>query len=472
MNSSISPIAFVATASVVANVVLAGCATLQAGQPVNAVKDNPQLLNACFVPGEPAATGSAVTFVNITTGQFGNSPLFRSAALFPSIEAISGCEVVVKVVKNVVLRNTMRPIELYSARTKKLLDRFEGSNSEGVHNIFSMLSGRLSPGSNLYSLVMAEAPIERRTQAQFVPAGTPALAAAAPASGVTREELKALMAEALMTATQSQPEAATRIQSSDVDKPRYRKPVDARKYAVVVGVEKYADLPEARFAERDAHAVYDHLVALGYPPRNIAFLRGAQATRTGLVKNLEAWLPQNVGPDSTVFFYYSGHGAPDLKAAAAYLIPADGDPNYLEETAYPLKRLYEKLGALKARRVLVAMDSCFSGAGGRSVLPRGTRPLIGRVELGQSGSNVIALSASAADQTSGSLEEQGHGLFTYYLLNGLNGAAADGAGRVTAKSLHEYISPKVRDAAKRANRDQAPQLFPPSLAGDADMLIR
>jgi uncharacterized caspase-like protein len=237
-------------------------------------------------------------------------------------------------------------------------------------------------------------------------------------------------------------------------------------------VEKYADLPEARFAERDAQAVYDHLVAMGYPPRNIALLKGPQATRTGLVKNLEAWLPQNAGPDSTVFFYYSGHGAPDPKAGTAYLVPADGDPQYLEETAYPVKRLYEKLSALKARRVLVAMDSCFSGAGGRSVLARGTRPLVGRVELGQAGGKVVSLSASESDQISGSIEEQGHGLFTYYLLKGLNGEAADGAGRVTVKTLHSYLSPKVRDAAKRANREQAPQLFPPSLPDSDDLRLR
>ncbi len=130
--------------------------------------------------------------------------------------------------------------------------------------------------------------------------------------------------------------------------------------AVVVGVEKYSSLPEAQFAERDAQAVREHLVALGYPMRNIAFLTGQQATKTGLAKNLETWLPSKVTEKSSVFFYYSGHGSPAVKTGQAYLVPVDGDPQYLEDTAYPLNRLYEKLNALKAKQIFVAMDSCFS----------------------------------------------------------------------------------------------------------------
>lgn len=291
--------------------------------------------------------------------------------------------------------------------------------------------------------------------------------AAPAAAGVSREELRQMMAEAVRAAAPPAAAAAPSSQpSSDADAPSYRKPQNADDFAVVVGVEKYSGLPDASYAERDAKAVYEHLVALGYPRRNIALLTGAQATRTGLVKNLEAWLPQNINERSNVVFYYSGHGAPDPTGGTAYLVPSDGDPQYLEETAYPVKRLYEKLSALKAKRVLVAMDSCFSGAGGRSVLAKGTRPLVGKIDLGSVGGKVMSLTASSSSQISGTEEAQGHGLFTYYLLRGLNGEAKDGAGAVTVKSLHAYLAPKVQDEAKRVNRDQTPQLLPPSPADD------
>jgi uncharacterized caspase-like protein len=230
-------------------------------------------------------------------------------------------------------------------------------------------------------------------------------------------------------------------------------------FAVIVGIEKYSEVPPAQFADRDAKAMRDSLVAMGYPERNIVLLQGERATKTGLIKNLETWLPRNVNDKSTVFFYYSGHGAPDPKNGQAYLVPFDGDPQYLEDTGYPMKRLYEKLGALKVKQVIVAMDSCFSGAGGRSVLAKGTRPLVGKVDLGQSGGrNIISLTASASDQISGTIDEQGHGAFTYYLLRGINGAARDDKGSVTVKSLYEYLLPNVQDSAHRSNRDQTPQL--------------
>ncbi|TBR23811.1 hypothetical protein EPO15_05265, partial [bacterium] len=94
--------------------------------------------------------------------------------------------------------------------------------------------------------------------------------------------------------------------SSAVDRPSYRLPERPDDFAVVVGIEKYLGLPDAQFAERDAAAVREHLRALGYPERNIAYLSGPAASSAGLKKNIETWLPNNVTERSTVFFYYSG----------------------------------------------------------------------------------------------------------------------------------------------------------------------
>lgn len=247
---------------------------------------------------------------------------------------------------------------------------------------------------------------------------------------------------------------------SDVDKPRYTAPENPNNYAVVIGAEKYASLPAAEFAERDAEAVRAHLIALGYPMRNIFYLNAQQATRAKIAQSVNTWLPNRVGENSTVFFYYSGHGAPDPKTNQAYLVPVDGDADDLDSTAYPIKQLYEKLGNLKSRQVIVALDSCFSGAGGRSVLARGTRPLVGKIVMDGLPENVIAMTASDMSQISGTLEDQGHGAFTYYLLAGIAGAALNDSGQVTVQSLYDYLIPKVQDAARLHNRDQTPQLFP------------
>jgi len=242
----------------------------------------------------------------------------------------------------------------------------------------------------------------------------------------------------------------------------------ANDFAVVVGISNYSDLPEARFAERDANAVAAHMEALGIPRRNIIHLAGAKAGRSALVKYLNSWLPKNVKPSSRVYFYFSGHGAPDPSTGEAYLVPWDGDPNFLADTAYPIKRLYSRLNSLKAKEVLVALDACFSGAGGRSVLAQGARPLITKVDMGEAPAGKLTLlTASSGSQITTTLENQGHGIFTYFFLKGLNGEAQDGRGRITATGLFNYLKPKVQDEARRQNRDQAPTFHTSS-----DLIIR
>lgn len=283
-----------------------------------------------------------------------------------------------------------------------------------------------------------------------------------------------LVAEAVRTITASmyadgvlKPEEAKSIPgaiavvNSDVDKPSYQQAADVNKFAIVVGIEKYAkDLPPAQFADRDALAIREHLLALGYPPRNIALLTGLQATRSGIAKHLETWLPRNVNPQSDVLFYFSGHGAPDPTSSQAYLVPFDGDPEYLADSAYPIKQVHSQLSRLKARQVVVVLDTCFSGAGGRSILAKGTRPLVATVDLGSPAEGRIAIiTAAEANQISGVSQEQAHGLFTYYFLRGLNGAGKDGDGRITVKSIFDYLTPNVQDEARRNNRSQTPQLM-------------
>ena len=249
-----------------------------------------------------------------------------------------------------------------------------------------------------------------------------------------------------------------------VNTPDYHAPSRPDDFAIVVGVEKYAqNLPPAEYAANDAKAVFKHLRALGVPARHIVFLSNERAGKSELVKNLEHWLPLNVKSDSRVYFYFSGHGAPDPTTGDAYLLPFSGDPSDLADTAYPLSKLYAQLSRLKAHKVIAMIDSCFSGAGGRSVIAQGTRPLVNQIKEGvvSPQGKLLVLTASKADQISGVLEDKKHGAFTYYLLKGLNGAALNAQDHVTLHSLYGYLKPQVEDEAHLDSRDQDPQLLPP-----------
>ena len=236
-------------------------------------------------------------------------------------------------------------------------------------------------------------------------------------------------------------------------------------YAVIVGVEDYRDLPTVDYAKRDAEMVRAYLTkSLGYREQNIVMLLNDRVTKSDLEARFEKWLPRQVGEnkDAEVFVYYGGHGAPDPNTNQAFLVPYNGDPAYLETSAYPLSRLYETLGKLPAKTITVVMDSCFSGAGGLSVIQKGARPMLIKVENPlMAAQNMVVISAAAGNQISNALPEKRHGLFTYYFLKGLQGEAdANKDGGVDVEELYAYLRPQVETEARRMNAEQSPQLLP------------
>ncbi|MBW2608621.1 MAG: ankyrin repeat domain-containing protein, partial [Deltaproteobacteria bacterium] len=208
-----------------------------------------------------------------------------------------------------------------------------------------------------------------------------AAAQAAKPSTLTKEDLTMIVQAAVEGASKTR-KNKTKVQSSvqsDIDKPFFSTEsiiMDDNDYAIIIGVEGYSSLPKSDYSYDDAKLVKDYFKALGIKERNIELLIDEKATLSGIMKSIEAWLPNKLKKGGKIFVYYSGHGAPDPVTGEAFIVPYDGDPNYLNVTGYPLKRLYKKLGRLQASEVIVVLDSCFSGAGGRSVLAKGARPLV------------------------------------------------------------------------------------------------
>lgn len=252
---------------------------------------------------------------------------------------------------------------------------------------------------------------------------------------------------------------------SDIDElPSFKTKKINNAYAIVIGIETYRQkLPKADFAAQDAKIVSNYLTrVLGYPEENVVTLVNDKAAKSDFEKYFEKWLGNNVEKDGSVFVYYSGHGAPDPKSGSAYLVPYDGDPTFIDQTGYSLKRMYEALGKLPAKEITVALDSCFSGAGGRSVLAKGARPIVISVDnpalLSQ---KITVLSASSSDQVSSTYDEKGHGLFTYFMLKGIkNEDVIKPDGTLMLSDLFSYVKPQVeRIARKMYNNEQTPQMM-------------
>ena len=271
-------------------------------------------------------------------------------------------------------------------------------------------------------------------------------------------------------AVASVPEAKL-VPTSDVDAVQTVVPTRKRPaYAVVVGIEQYRQgLPKADFADHDARIVRDHLVkGLGYQEENVVLLLNDRATKSDMEKYFEKWLENRVDQGDSVFVYFSGHGSPNPKTGDAYLVPYDGDPAYIDTTGYPLKRLYDTLAKLPAKEVVVLLDSCFSGAGGRSVLAKGARPMGLSVEKAMvTGGKTVVMAASSGDQISSTYTTKSHGLLTYFFLKGLQGEGDQNKdGVLDFQELYDYVKPQVERVARREyNNEQTPQLL-----GSPDML--
>lgn len=251
---------------------------------------------------------------------------------------------------------------------------------------------------------------------------------------------------------------------SDVDElPQVKTKPNKNAYAVVIGIEQYRQkLPKADFAAHDAKIISEYLTkTMGYPEENVITLINDRALKSDMEKYFDRWLSNNVEENGRVFIYYSGHGAPNIKNGDAYLVPYDGDPTFIAETGYPMARLYESLGKLKAKEIIVVLDSCFSGGGGRSVLAKGAKPLVITINAPNIQNNIAVMTASTGDQISSAYEEKGHGLFTYFLLKGIKTEdVVKTDGSIKMDDLFGYIKPQVeRIARKQYNNEQTPQLI-------------
>ena len=283
----------------------------------------------------------------------------------------------------------------------------------------------------------------------------PAPAAASP-QNITKEDIATIVQEAVEKAgrKEARPSVAG---SSDIDRPQWtpaERIMGDKDLAVVIGIEGYQSLPKSDYSYDDAMLVKDYLKALGFKERNIEFLADERATKSSIEKTVEVWLRNKMQPDSRIVIYYSGHGSPDPVTGEAYLVPYDGDPNYLSVTGYPLKRLYEKVGALPVKETVIVLDACFSGAGGRSVLAKGTRPLVISALEAPGYANMVVLTATQGAQISTSSPEKGHGIFTYYFLKALR------EGKKSIADIYEYMKPRVEDDAKTLNVQQSPSVSP------------
>lgn len=232
--------------------------------------------------------------------------------------------------------------------------------------------------------------------------------------------------------------------------------------ALIVGIEGYESAPKAAYAEQDARVFYDYAVnVLGIPADNVKLLVGKGARRLDIEKTLATWVPPRVSSGKTdVVVFFAGHGLASDDGKELFLLPHDGDRDVLAESAVRRSRIVDGLKGAGVRHVTLLLDTCYSGSTreGEALLAN-ARPVALVAKEGDLPDGVTMISAAQGDQISLSLKEAGHGLFSYTLMKGLEGAAdVDGDRKITASELHAFVSDRVAREASRAGRRQTPML--------------
>lgn len=243
-------------------------------------------------------------------------------------------------------------------------------------------------------------------------------------------------------------------------------------WAVSIGVSSYKNLKkeeQLEFAHRDAEAFAAFLRSPrggGFPSSQLTVLTNQAATLSAMRSSLGTILPRSVEPDDMVIIFFAGHGVVEGERDG-YLLAYDSDPQNLYATALQVSELNRIISErLKARTVILIADACHSGQLGWTSRSAGeSAMLVNRYldEVGKSGKGVFRLLASRADQRSyeGKNWGGGHGCFTWFLLEGLNGKAdRDGDGVVRTGELLDYLSENVPKATQALQHPRA--------AGDID----
>ena len=241
------------------------------------------------------------------------------------------------------------------------------------------------------------------------------------------------------------------------------------RHAVVIGISHYNDpsIPDLKYAASDARAVSEALIDLGrFKEEYVRLLVDEDANLTNIRIALDDL--RKADPDNLILIYFAGHGSPDIAGAAGgddsltwkYLVPHDAQTTHLSVTAFPMDDLATSLKRTVAGQAVLLFDSCYSGAGERSISSVGARGVVSDSMLEElADESCVILAASDASQMAFEGEAFEHGLFTHFLLEGMGGAALKpDRDLIDVYDLYDYVAERTPVEAAKLGGHQDPVL--------------
>lgn len=240
-------------------------------------------------------------------------------------------------------------------------------------------------------------------------------------------------------------------------------PARRKALAILIGVEDYHRLSDLRCCNNDVKLVERTLLRYGACSEIVAMTGESKEALKPTLGNILAVLDTrlrfaNEDRLDRVIVFFAGHGVkgPDDRL---YFAPQDCAENLIERTGVSMMTVRTMVEQCRniGEKILI-LDTCHAGSRrGIARGPSGTQ----LAESFRGTKNVLTLASCGPDEESLELNEKGHGLFTYWLCQGLSGAAdrqpyGDGNGRVDSGELESFVADNVKRGSRDLGRLQNP----------------
>ncbi len=233
-------------------------------------------------------------------------------------------------------------------------------------------------------------------------------------------------------------------------------------YALVVGISSYKNLEQLNYADDDARSIRDYFLDSKIVRReNMYDLIDSNATRSAFFADLYK-ISDKIRPDSNdrVVIYFAGHGDDESLTGQGYLLAYDCEKaSYASSDAIFIPQLEAVVNALSQKaKVILITDACRSG----DLAGQKTGALLTMRMLNTGFSGVTKILSCEEKQTSAEKDFPGggHGVFTYYLLEALNGlCVSDSSKYIPLSKIRKFVQDSVSDNTKE---QQSPVVAGPS----------
>lgn len=232
-----------------------------------------------------------------------------------------------------------------------------------------------------------------------------------------------------------------------------------QRYAIIIGIGNYKDskIPPLQYTVADAQGIYYVLTSEKHGfflKENVKILINEEASTPNIKKTFRTWLKKKARENDSVIVYFAGHGANE--AGSSYWVTYDSDIEDLYGTAISNDSISKMLNSIESKTLIAFLDSCYSAA----TINRGwhTRSLIEKDPFeGFKGEGRVVITSSNGKQLSLEIQKYGHGVFTYFLIQGLIGKAdQDLDGYITLDEIWDHVKSNVLNTAKQFGIHQTP----------------